>query len=84
MNQSADNFGARHVKRFSLTRWWGIVLKEFLQLRRDRITFGMVVGIPIVQLVLFGYAINTDPKHLPDRGGDQPTTASSRAAIWRR
>jgi len=34
---------------FSLTRWWGIVLKEFLQLRRDRITFGMVVGIPIVQ-----------------------------------
>ena len=48
-----------------MTRWWGIVLKEFLQLRRDRITFGMVLGIPIIQLVLFGYAINTDPKHLP-------------------
>jgi ABC-2 type transport system permease protein len=46
-------------------RWWGIVLKEFLQLRRDRITFGMIVGIPIVQLLLFGYAINTEPKHLP-------------------
>jgi ABC-2 type transport system permease protein len=50
---------------FSVTRWWGIVLKEFLQLKRDRITFGMVLGIPIIQIVLFGYAINTDPKHLP-------------------
>jgi len=53
------------MKRFSLARWWGIVLKEFLQLRRDRITFGMVVGMPIIQLILFGYAINTDPRHLP-------------------
>jgi ABC-2 type transport system permease protein len=52
------------VKRFSLARWWAIVLKEFLQLKRDRITFGMIVGLPIVQLVLFGYAINSDPKHL--------------------
>ena len=38
--------------------------KEFLQLRRDRVTFAMIVGIPIVQMALFGYAINTDPKHL--------------------
>jgi len=53
------------VNFFSVTRWWGIVLKEFLQLKRDRITFGMVIGIPIAQIVLFGYAINTDPKHLP-------------------
>ncbi|WP_415914101.1 ABC transporter permease [Paraburkholderia sp. J12] len=50
---------------FSLARWWSVVLKEFLQLRRDRITFAMIVGLPIVQLTLFGYAINTDPKHLP-------------------
>ena len=49
---------------FSFTRWWAIVLKEFLQLRRDRLTFGMIVGVPIVYLILFGYAINTDPKHL--------------------
>ena len=49
---------------FSLARFWGIAHKEFLQLRRDRITFAMVVGIPIAQLVLFGYAINTDPKQL--------------------
>ena len=53
------------MRAFSVDRWWGIVLKEFLQLRRDRITFGMIVGIPIVQLTLFGYAINTEPKHLP-------------------
>lgn len=50
---------------FSFARWWAIVLKEFLQLKRDRLTFGMVVGIPIAQLILFGYAINTDPKHMP-------------------
>ncbi|HKQ98481.1 MAG TPA: ABC transporter permease [Candidatus Polarisedimenticolia bacterium] len=48
----------------SFSRWWAIVLKELLQLRRDRLTFGMIVGVPIIQLILFGYAINTDPKHL--------------------
>jgi ABC-2 type transport system permease protein len=53
------------MKVFSFGRWWGIVLKEFLQLKRDRITFGMIVGVPILQLLLFGYAINSDPKHLP-------------------
>ncbi|WP_321820388.1 MULTISPECIES: ABC transporter permease [unclassified Burkholderia] len=50
---------------FSVARWWSIVLKEFLQLRRDRVTFAMIVGVPIIQLALFGFAINTDPKHLP-------------------
>jgi ABC-2 type transport system permease protein len=50
---------------FSLARWWGMVRKEFLQLKRDRITFAMIIGVPIIQLTLFGYAINTDPKHLP-------------------
>jgi len=49
---------------FSPARWWSVVRKEFLQLRRDRITFAMIVGIPIMQLTLFGYAINSDPKHL--------------------
>jgi ABC-2 type transport system permease protein len=53
------------VTRWSFSRFWGIVLKEFLQLRRERVTFAMVLGIPIAQLTLFGYAINTDPKHLP-------------------
>ncbi|MBR0568751.1 ABC transporter permease [Azoarcus sp. L1K30] len=50
---------------FSLSRWFGIMLKEFIQLRRDRLTFGMIVGIPIMQLMLFGFAINSDPRHLP-------------------
>ena len=49
---------------FSLVRWWSIVLKEFTQLKRDRLTFAMIVGIPILQTALFGYAINTNPKHL--------------------
>jgi ABC-2 type transport system permease protein len=49
---------------FSVTRWWSIVLKEFTQLKRDRLTFAMIVGIPILQMALFGYAINTNPRHL--------------------
>ena len=51
--------------RFSLERFWAIVVKEFIQMRRDRVTFGMMIGIPLLQLVLFGYAINADPRHLP-------------------
>ncbi|WP_294255072.1 ABC transporter permease [Propionivibrio sp.] len=50
---------------FSFSRWIGILLKEFIQLKRDRLTFGMIIGIPIMQLMLFGFAINSDPKHLP-------------------
>jgi len=56
---------ARARARFSLQRWWSIVTKEFLQLRRDRVTFGMIVGMPIMQLLLFGFAINNDPRHMP-------------------
>ena len=57
---------------FSLSRWIGILVKEFIQLKRDRLTFGMIIGIPVMQLILFGYAINTDPKNLPTavRGAD--------------
>lgn len=50
---------------FSWSRWVGIIVKEFIQLKRDRLTFGMIIGIPVLQLILFGYAINTDPKALP-------------------
>lgn len=50
---------------FSFSRWVGIIVKEFIQLKRDRLTFGMIIGIPVLQLVLFGYAINADPKRLP-------------------
>ncbi len=50
---------------FSWSRWTGVLGKEFIQLKRDRLTFAMIVGIPVIQLVLFGFAINSDPKHLP-------------------
>ena len=50
---------------FSPRRFAAMVVKEFRQMRRDRVTFGMMVGIPLLQLILFGYAINSDPKHLP-------------------
>jgi ABC-2 type transport system permease protein len=52
-------------RTFSLKRFWAIAVKEFIQMRRDRLTFGIMVGIPLLQLVFFGYAINSDPKHLP-------------------
>ncbi|MFC0167396.1 ABC transporter permease [Pseudoduganella danionis] len=54
----------RHT-RFSWARMIAVFIKEFQQMMRDRLTFAMAVGVPILQLVLFGYAINTDPKGLP-------------------
>jgi ABC-2 type transport system permease protein len=48
----------------SLARFWAMIVKEFIQMRRDRLTFGMMIGIPLAQLILFGYAINSDPKHM--------------------
>ena len=50
---------------FSWRRFVAVLLKEFVQMRRDRLTFGMIIGVPILQLVLFGFAINTDPRGLP-------------------
>ncbi len=56
---------ARGALAQSFRRCVAMFVKEFIQLRRDRPTFAMIVGIPLIQLLLFGYAINTDPKHLP-------------------
>ncbi|SFS81603.1 ABC transporter permease [Brevundimonas viscosa] len=59
----------------SLTRTWAVMAKEFVQLTRDRLTYAMILAMPIVQLLLFGYAINDDPRNLPtavlvqDQGG---------------
>lgn len=47
------------------SRLWAMIVKEFVQMRRDRMTFATMIIVPVMQLVLFGYAINTDPKHLP-------------------
>ncbi len=53
------------MSAFSLKRMLAVFIKEFQQMMRDRLTFAMAVGIPIIQLIMFGYAINTDPKGLP-------------------
>ena len=48
-----------------LRKTWAVLVKEFIQLKRDRVSFAMIIMIPLVQLMLFGYAINTNPRHLP-------------------
>jgi len=65
MEKQAKSIIADLTPNFSWSRWVGIIVKEFIQLRRDRLTFGMIIGIPVLQLILFGYAINADPKRLP-------------------
>jgi ABC-2 type transport system permease protein len=65
----------------SLQRIIAIVIKELRQLSRDRLTFGMIIGIPALQLVLFGYAINMDIRHLSAGVADLSQTAASRQVI---
>ncbi|MEW5773804.1 MAG: ABC transporter permease [Thermodesulfobacteriota bacterium] len=67
------------ARLFSLARFGAMVAKEFVQMRRDRVTFGMMVGIPLMQLILFGYAINSDPRHLPTAIRDADRSPFSRA-----
>lgn len=55
----------RETKQFSFFRLWGLIVKEFTQFKRDRSTFVIIISLPIVQLILFGLAINTNPKQLP-------------------
>src|SRR6201988_5272420 len=59
--RASDDFLRRDFWR----RTWAMLIKEFIQLKRDRVSFAMIVMIPLVQLLLFGYAINTNPRHLP-------------------
>jgi ABC-2 type transport system permease protein len=69
---------------FQLSRAIAIFRKEFVQMRRDRLTFAMMVMIPLVQLVLFGTAINTDPRHLPtlvDARDEGPATRAVMQAM---
>lgn len=54
-----------------MNRLWALLVKEFIQMKRDRLTFGMMVVLPIIQLLVFGFAINTDVKHLPTIVFDQ-------------
>jgi ABC-2 type transport system permease protein len=64
-----------------LSRLWAMISKEALQLRRDKLTFAMMFGIPIMQLVLFGYAINSDPKGLPAAVLSSDHSVLSRALV---
>lgn len=65
--------------RFSPSRLVAVLTKEFVQMRRDKITFVMMIGVPIMQLLIFGYAINSDPRHLPtliEMSDEGPVTRS--------
>ena len=65
----------------SLIRIMAVLRKEFLQLSRDRLTFGMIVGIPLMQLLMFGYAIDTDVRNLTAAYADEADTHLSRQFI---
>lgn len=69
------------IPRFSLARMGAMILKEFIQMKRDRLTFAMMVGIPIIQLTLFGYAINADPRQLPTAVLGYENGPASRAIV---
>src|SRR3954447_11006744 len=66
-----------------LSRPLVIAWKELIQLRRDRPTLAMMVALPLLQLMLFGYAINTDVRHMPTVVFDQDGTAASRSLATR-
>jgi len=69
---------------FSFRRFGAVLYKEFIQMRRDRVTFGMMIGLPLIQLFLFGFAINTDPHHLPtliELGDSGPLTRAMIAGM---
>jgi len=64
-----------------MPRFWPMFRKEFIQMRRDRLTFGMMIGIPVIQLLVFGYAIQTDVRNLPTVVLDESRTPESRDLI---
>ncbi|MBK6289452.1 MAG: ABC transporter permease [Gammaproteobacteria bacterium] len=70
-----------HLRGLSARRINAVLIKEFIQLRRDRVTFGMILGVPLLELVLFGFAINNDPKQLPTAIFVQDHSAYSRAVV---
>ena len=66
---------------FSFARFWAVLVKEFVQMRRDRLTFAMMIGVPVMQLLLFGYAINADPKALPTAVVSAESSSFSRSFL---
>jgi ABC-2 type transport system permease protein len=67
---------------FSFYRFGAMVIKEFIQMRRDRLTFAMMIGVPMMQLILFGFAINSNPKHLPTAVYAADNSPFARTLIW--
>jgi ABC-2 type transport system permease protein len=65
MTAPASQVHARRRRGEFFRRSWAMLVKEFIQLKRDRVSFAMIIMIPLIQLLLFGYAINTNPRHLP-------------------
>lgn len=66
---------------FSLNRFIAVLVKEFIQLRRDRITYALILAVPVIQMLLFGYAINTDPRHLPTAVLVQENSVFARSVV---
>src|SRR5260221_4370550 len=65
---AVDTSATRDIKEPPFGFWWrsyAMLVKEFIQLRRDRVSFAMIVMLPVMQLILFGFAINTTPRNLP-------------------
>ncbi len=67
---------------FSFYRFGAVIIKEFIQMRRDRLTFAMMVGVPMIQLILFGFAINSNPKHLPTAVYAADNSTFARTIVW--
>lgn len=69
------------VVKAALSRLWAMMIKEFVQMRRDKTTLGMMIGIPLIQLTLFGFAINLNPRHLPTAVLGDPHSQFSRRIL---
>ena len=66
---------------FSFDRMMAVLVKEFIQLTRDRFTYALILAVPVIQMLLFGYAINTDPRHLPTALLVQENSVFARALV---
>jgi ABC-2 type transport system permease protein len=71
----------RESQSFSFERTAAVLIKEFIQLTRDRITYALILAVPVIQMLLFGYAINTDPRHLPTAILVQENSVFARAVV---
>ena len=79
--QIRDRFTSMHISG-ALGRLLAMISKEFVQMRRDKVTLGMMIGIPLIQLILFGFAINSNPRNLPTAiVGDQYSAFTRRILV---